>query len=173
MPNKTIEQRVKEIIVEQLGVNEEQLTPEASFVGDLGADSLDTFELVMAFEEKFKDEIKGEIPESDSEKFKTVGDVIKYIEKVRAGVAYPSGGDVIFLSEISEIRGDLRDLYESDGYFVGETIKSNGGFELKISDKTEVFCVEATPASGGVTITVKRKFAEKVFGLIEKVIEDF
>lgn len=76
-------------------------------------------------------------------------------------------------SEISEIRGDLRDLYESDGYFVRETIKSNGGFELEISDKTEDFCVEATPASGGVTITVKRKFAEKVFGLIEKVIEDF
>lgn len=84
MSDKTIEQRVKEIIVEQLGVNEEQLTPEASFMGDLGADSLDTVELVMAFEEAFKDEIKGEIPESDSEKLKTVGDVIKYIKRKKA-----------------------------------------------------------------------------------------
>ncbi|HIV04948.1 MAG TPA: acyl carrier protein [Candidatus Spyradosoma merdigallinarum] len=87
MSDKTIEQRVKEIIVEQLGVNEEQLTPEASFMGDLGADSLDTVELVMAFEEKFKDEIKGEIPESDSEKLKTVGDVIKYIEEKKAAAS--------------------------------------------------------------------------------------
>lgn len=84
MSDKTIEQRVKEIIVEQLGVNEEQLTPEASFMGDLGADSLDTVELVMAFEEAFKDEIKGEIPESDSEKLKTVGDVVKYITEKAA-----------------------------------------------------------------------------------------
>ncbi len=81
MSDKTIEQRVKEIIVEQLNVNEEQLTPEASFMGDLGADSLDTVELVMAFEEAFKDEINGEIPEADAEKLKTVGDVIKYIEE--------------------------------------------------------------------------------------------
>ena len=87
MSDKTIEQRVKEIIVEQLGVNEEQLTPEASFMGDLGADSLDTVELVMAFEEKFKDEIKGEILESDSEKLKTVGDVIKYIEEKKAAAS--------------------------------------------------------------------------------------
>lgn len=84
MSDKTIEQRVKEIIIEQLNVNEEQLTPEASFMGDLGADSLDTVELVMAFEEAFKDEIKGEIPESDSEKLKTVGDVVKYITEKAA-----------------------------------------------------------------------------------------
>lgn len=84
MSDQTIEQRVKAIIVEQLGVNEEQLTPEASFIGDLGADSLDTVELVMAFEEAFKDEIKGEIPDTDSEKLKTVGDVIKYIEEKKA-----------------------------------------------------------------------------------------
>lgn len=84
MSDQTIEQRVKAIIVEQLGVNEEQLTPEASFMGDLGADSLDTVELVMAFEEAFKDEINGEIPEADSEKLKTVGDVIKYIEEKKA-----------------------------------------------------------------------------------------
>ena len=78
---KTIEQRVKEIIVNQLNVNEEQITPEASFLDDLGADSLDTVELIMAFEEEFKDEIKGEIPESEAEKLQTVGDVIAYIEE--------------------------------------------------------------------------------------------
>ena len=77
---KTTEQRVKEIIVNQLNVNEEQITAEASFLDDLGADSLDTVELIMAFEEEFKDEIDGEIPESDAEKLQTVGDVIKYIE---------------------------------------------------------------------------------------------
>lgn len=79
MSDKTIEQRVKDIIVAQLNVNEEQLTPEASFMGDLGADSLDTVELIMAFEEEFKNEIKGDIPESDSEKLQTVGQVIAYI----------------------------------------------------------------------------------------------
>ena len=84
MADQTIEQRVKAIIVEQLGVTEDQLTPEASFMGDLGADSLDTVELVMAFEEAFKDDIQGEIPESDSEKLKTVGDVVKYIEEKKA-----------------------------------------------------------------------------------------
>ncbi len=76
---KTIEQRVKEIIVNQLNVNEEQITPTASFLDDLGADSLDTVELIMAFEEEFKDEIKGEIPEADAEKLQTVGQVIEYI----------------------------------------------------------------------------------------------
>ena len=78
---KTIEQRVKQIIVNQLNVNEEQITREASFLDDLGADSLDTVELIMAFEEEFKDEIKGEIPESEAEKLQTVGDVIAYIEE--------------------------------------------------------------------------------------------
>jgi acyl carrier protein len=77
---KTIEQRVKEIIVDQLSVNEEQVTPTASFQDDLGADSLDTVELVMAFEEEFKNEIKGEIPEADAEKLRTVGQVIEYIK---------------------------------------------------------------------------------------------
>lgn len=81
MADQTIEQRVKTIIVDQLNVNEEQVTPEASFLDDLGADSLDTVELIMAFEEEFKDEIDGEIPESDAEKLQTVGDVIKYIEE--------------------------------------------------------------------------------------------
>jgi len=79
MSDQTIEQRVKTIIVEQLNVNEEQVTPEASFLDDLGADSLDTVELIMAFEEEFSDEIDGEIPESDAEKLQTVGDVTKYI----------------------------------------------------------------------------------------------
>ncbi len=79
--SKTIEQRVKEIIVNQLNVNEDQVTPDASFLDDLGADSLDTVELIMAFEEEFKDEIKGEIPESDAEKLQTVKDVIGYIEE--------------------------------------------------------------------------------------------
>jgi len=77
---KTIEQRVKQIIVNQLNVNEEQITKEASFLDDLGADSLDTVELIMAFEEEFKGEIGGEIPESEAEKLQTVGDVIGYIE---------------------------------------------------------------------------------------------
>ncbi len=76
-----IEQRVKDIIVKQLNVNEEQITPEASFIDDLGADSLDTVELIMAFEEEFKDQMSGaEIPESDAEKLTTVGKVIEYIE---------------------------------------------------------------------------------------------
>jgi acyl carrier protein len=79
--SKTTEQRVKEIIVNQLNVNEEQVTPEASFLDDLGADSLDTVELIMAFEEEFKEEIKGEIPESEAEKLQTVGDVVAYIEE--------------------------------------------------------------------------------------------
>lgn len=80
MADKSIEQRVKEIIVNQLNVNEEQVTRDASFLEDLGADSLDTVELIMAFEEEFKDEIQGEIPESDAEKLQTVGDVVSYIE---------------------------------------------------------------------------------------------
>ncbi|MGB0744491.1 MAG: acyl carrier protein [Opitutales bacterium] len=79
MADQTIEQRVKTIIVDQLNVNDEQVTPEASFLDDLGADSLDTVELIMAFEEEFSDEIDGEIPESEAEKLQTVGDVIKYI----------------------------------------------------------------------------------------------
>jgi len=71
-----LEDKVKEIIVEQLGVNAEQVTPEASFVEDLGADSLDQVELIMAFEEEFK----AEIPDEDAEKLKTVGSVIEYLK---------------------------------------------------------------------------------------------
>ncbi len=73
----SVEQKVKEIIVEQLGVDPEQVTQEASFVEDLGADSLDTVELVMALEEEFG----LEIPDEDAEKIITVGDAIDYIEK--------------------------------------------------------------------------------------------
>ena len=69
--------RVKKIIVEQLGVNAEQVTPEASFIEDLGADSLDTVELVMAFEEEFG----AEIPDEDAEKLTTVGAVISYLKE--------------------------------------------------------------------------------------------
>ena len=72
-----LEERVKEIIVEQLGVNAEQVTPEASFIDDLGADSLDTVELVMAFEEEFG----AEIPDEDAEKLTTVGAVINYLKE--------------------------------------------------------------------------------------------
>lgn len=79
MSEQTIEQRVSTIIVDQLNVNEEQVTTAASFLDDLGADSLDTVELIMAFEEEFSDEIDGEIPEADAEKLQTVGDVVKYI----------------------------------------------------------------------------------------------
>jgi acyl carrier protein len=73
---KSIEDRVKAIIVEQLGVTEEQVTPEAKFIEDLGADSLDTVELVMALEEEFGQEI----PDEEAEKLQTVGDVTKYVE---------------------------------------------------------------------------------------------
>ena len=77
MAEKSVADRVKEIIVEQLGVNPDQVTPEAKFIEDLGADSLDSVELVMAFEEEFG----AEIPDEDAEKLQTVGDVIKYIEE--------------------------------------------------------------------------------------------
>ena len=75
MSDKSIEDRVKEIIVEQLGVSADQVTPEAKFVEDLGADSLDTVELVMAFEEEFDIEV----PDDEAEKLQSVGDVITYI----------------------------------------------------------------------------------------------
>ena len=71
-----LEERIKEIIVEQLGANADEVTPEASFIDDLGADSLDTVELVMALEEEFDIEI----PDEDAEKITTVGEAIKYIE---------------------------------------------------------------------------------------------
>lgn len=77
----TTQDKITEIIVEQLGVKAEEVTPEASFVDDLGADSLDTVELVMALEEEFGIEI----PDEDAEKIQTVGDALKYIEEKSAG----------------------------------------------------------------------------------------
>ena len=73
----SVAERVKQIIVEQLGADENQVDPSASFVDDLGADSLDIVELVMAFEEEFS----VEVPDEDAEKLQTVGDVVKYIEE--------------------------------------------------------------------------------------------
>lgn len=72
-----VEQKVKDVIAEQLGLGKDELRNEASFVNDLGADSLDTVELVMALEEEFGIEI----PDSDAEKMATVGDAIRYIEE--------------------------------------------------------------------------------------------
>lgn len=73
----SVEERVKKIIAEQLGVDEDEVVPEASFVDDLGADSLDTVELVMAFEEEFDIEI----PDEDAEKILTVGKAMDYIKE--------------------------------------------------------------------------------------------
>ena len=77
----SVDDKVKQIVVEQLGVDEAEVTPSASFVDDLGADSLDTVELVMAFEEAFDIEI----PDEDAEKIRTVKDAIDYIDKHAKG----------------------------------------------------------------------------------------
>jgi acyl carrier protein len=76
-----IEERVKEIIVNELGVEAEKVTSEASFVEDLGADSLDTVELVMAFEEEFGIDI----PDEDAEQMRTVGEAVNYLKKNAEG----------------------------------------------------------------------------------------
>ncbi len=78
--SSTIENKVKKIIIDQLDVTEDEVTPQASFVEDLGADSLDTVEMVMAFEEEFSIEI----PDEDAEKIKTVKDAVDYIQKKAA-----------------------------------------------------------------------------------------
>ena len=75
MADEGIEQKVKNIITDQLSVTEDQITPEAKFIEDLGADSLDTVELVMAFEEEFGIEV----PDEEAEKLTSVGEVTKYI----------------------------------------------------------------------------------------------
>jgi len=73
----TVFERVMKIVVEQLGVDEDQVTKDASFVDDLGADSLDTVEMIMAFETEFNIEI----PDEDAEKITNVGEAVKYIEE--------------------------------------------------------------------------------------------
>jgi acyl carrier protein len=75
-----IEAKVKEIIINKLGVDDGQITPEASFTNDLGADSLDTVELVMEFEKAFN----LQIPDEDAEKISTVGDAVRYIKSKSA-----------------------------------------------------------------------------------------
>ena len=95
MAEKSIEEKVKDIIVEQLGVNPEQVTPQASFIEDLGADSLDIVELVMAFEEEFG----VEVPDEDAEKLKSGGvaavfqpgaSLDQIVEFIRASVEQPA-----------------------------------------------------------------------------------
>ncbi len=80
MSDKSIEERVKDIIVDQLGVSADQVTPEAKFVEDLGADSLDTVELVMALEEEFD----VEVPDDEAEKLQAVKDVVAFISSKKA-----------------------------------------------------------------------------------------
>ncbi|MFD2256802.1 acyl carrier protein [Luteolibacter algae] len=80
MSDKSIEERVKEIIVDQLGVSADQVTSEAKFVEDLGADSLDTVELVMALEEEFD----VEVPDDEAEKLQAVNDVVTFITSKKA-----------------------------------------------------------------------------------------
>ena len=77
MSEKSVEDKVRDIIVDQLGVNAEQVVTAARFIEDLGADSLDTVELVMAFEEEFSIEV----PDEEAEKLQSVGDVVKYVEE--------------------------------------------------------------------------------------------
>ena len=80
MSDNSLADRIGKIIVEQLGVNEDQVKPEAKFIEDLGADSLATVELVMALEEEFGTAI----PDADAEKLQSVGDVIKFIEDTQS-----------------------------------------------------------------------------------------
>ena len=75
MEEQQVYEQVKKVVVEQLGVNESEVNRESSFVDDLGADSLDTVELVMALEESFGTEI----PDEDAEKIKTIGDTVSYV----------------------------------------------------------------------------------------------
>ena len=79
MSDNSIEEKVRSIIVDQLGVESDKVTADAKFIEDLGADSLDTVELVMAFEENFDIEV----PDEEAEKLQSVTDVVAYIEKVQ------------------------------------------------------------------------------------------
>jgi acyl carrier protein len=79
--NSSIEERVKKVIIDQLNVTPDKLSSaEVRFVDDLGADSLDQVELIMALEEEFQSELNGDIPESDAENLQTVGAVVEYIK---------------------------------------------------------------------------------------------
>lgn len=80
MASEAVEKKVREIIAEQLGINEEEINNESSFLDDLGADSLDIVELLMALEEEFS----VEIPDEDAEKMRTVGDVANYLDAKNA-----------------------------------------------------------------------------------------
>ena len=79
MSDNSIEEKVRSLIVDQLGVESDKVTADAKFIEDLGADSLDTVELVMAFEENFDIEV----PDEEAEKLQSVADVVAYIEKVQ------------------------------------------------------------------------------------------
>ena len=79
MSDNSIEEKVRSIIVDQLGVESDKVTADAKFIEDLGADSLDSVELVMAFEENFDIEV----PDEEAEKLQSVADVVAYIEKVQ------------------------------------------------------------------------------------------
>lgn len=83
-----VEEKVRQIICEKLSVKPEQVTPGTSFVNDLGADSLDTVELVMEFEDKFG----MQIPDEEAEKIQTVGDAVKYILEHQGAPAAPAAG---------------------------------------------------------------------------------
>ena len=97
MAELPIDQRVKNIIVEQLGVNADQVTPAAKFIEDLGADSLDTVELIMALEEEFNIEV----PDDQAEKLLTVGDVTKYIDTFALPLAPGKSGTFSFKRKIN------------------------------------------------------------------------
>src|SRR3954469_25993803 len=105
-----VDEKVKQIIVEQLGVDEGEVTPTASFVDDLGADSLDTVELVMAFEEAFEIEI----PDEDAEKIRTVQDAIDYIGKhAKAGQKLERGVVVTGIGLICAVGNKTEETWQN------------------------------------------------------------
>ncbi len=106
MPDQEIENKVKQIIVDELGVDENEVTPNARFIDDLGADSLDTVELVMRFEEEFGIEI----PDEDAEKIQSVRDAYNYIDQHKKYRQWTGGGrendDTLSESERSQENGN-------------------------------------------------------------------
>src|SRR5213595_1127252 len=97
MPDPEIEQKVKQIIVDELGVDENEVTPNARFIDDLGADSLDTVELVMRFEEEFGIEI----PDEDAEKVQSVRDAYNYIDQHKGKCLVANGEPSMWLPAAS------------------------------------------------------------------------